>query len=729
MTKQAFLALLLVVSILEPALGQSPQPSPAPAVQPPSIQTQPPTPQQTPPSDKEDTVRITTNLVQVDAVVTKDGKPVNDLKAEDFEIFEDGHRQVITNFAYVSNVPDSVTPADVKAAVKNSRDKNIPPIPAAPVRLNDPHRIVALVIDDLGSSAESMSQVRRQLRKYVNEQLQPNDLVAIIRTGGDVGALQQFTNDKRVLQSAIDKAQWNICSRVGPTVFQPAGLSDGAFGQDTTTGLCGGRSVGSTMRSLRFILQSMAELPGRKSMVIFSDSIPREEQEVTMSLGEEDSDRVFPSARNYYYVLQKLAEIAIRASVVIYGVDTQGLQYTGVTAADMIGGSSRNMTNQINAVQRSRSLLLWQRREGAELLARETGGFMVQNSNDYRLNRIMEDQQGYYLLGYRPTEETFNRHFHHIKARVKRSGLSLRTRKGFYGISEDDAKLAQRTPIDKTNLALISPFGAHDVDVELTSFFANSQATGSLLRSFMYINAKDLTFADNGDGWQATNVEIRGIIFGNNGDVVDQVNYTRRLRIRAEAYEQALRDGLALQFDMPIKKPGPYQLRVSVRDLASSRIGSAGQFVSVPNLGNQRLALSGIVLGGAVAASQPKQSATASDGPVTDSPAIRRFSPGANLQFACVIYNGAIDAASRRPQLTMLARLFHDGKIVQTSPLMSVDATNQPDLARIITAGLVQLNTDLEPGKYFLQLVVSDPLSKDKQGEAMQWIDFEVVKR
>src|SRR6266480_6188596 len=474
MTKQAFFALLLMFSILIPALCQNP----APAVQPPSIQTQtPPTPQQAPPSEKEETVRITTNLVQVDAVVTKDGKPVNDLKAEDFEIFEDGHRQIITNFAYVSNVPDSVTPANAKAPVKNSRDKNIPPIPAAPVRLNDPHRIVALVVDDLGLSAESMSQVRKQLRKYVNEQLQPNDLVAIIRTGGDVGALQQFTNDKRVLQSAIDKAQWNICSRVGPTVFQPAGLSDGAFGQDTTTGLCGGRSVGSTMRSLRFILQSMAELPGRKSMVIFSDSIPREEQEVTMSLGEEDYDRVFPSARNYYYVLQKLAEIAIRASVVIYGVDTQGLQYTGVTAADMISGSSRNMTNQINATQMSRSLLLWQRREGAELLARETGGFMVQNSNDYRLNRIMEDQQGYYLLGYRPTEETFNRHFHHIKARVKRSGLSLRTRKGFYGISEDDAKLAQRTPIDKTNLALISPFGAHDVEVELTSFFANSQAT------------------------------------------------------------------------------------------------------------------------------------------------------------------------------------------------------------------------------------------------------------
>ena len=86
----------------------------------------------------------------------------------------------------------------------------------------------------------------------------------------------------------------------------------------------------------------------------------------------------------------------------------------------------------------SRSDLLWRRREGGELIARQTGGFQVRNSNSFELPRILQDQNGYYLLGYSPTSETFNRRFHHIKAKVKRSGMTLRTRYGFFGVSEED---------------------------------------------------------------------------------------------------------------------------------------------------------------------------------------------------------------------------------------------------------------------------------------------------
>ena len=100
MTKQTILALLLVFSIYPPLVAQSPVPAASP------VQTPTPTPAEASPTpdDKDDVVRITTNLVQVDAVVTKNGKPVRDLKGEDFEIFEDGHRQQITTFAYISNV-------------------------------------------------------------------------------------------------------------------------------------------------------------------------------------------------------------------------------------------------------------------------------------------------------------------------------------------------------------------------------------------------------------------------------------------------------------------------------------------------------------------------------------------------------------------------------------------------------------------------------------------------
>ena len=94
MKSKPFLALLLSVCVLLPALAQTK----------PATTTQP----QKPADDKDDdVVRITTNLVQIDVSVTKDGKVVPNLTADDFEIYEDGRKQAITSFAFVSNVPNT----------------------------------------------------------------------------------------------------------------------------------------------------------------------------------------------------------------------------------------------------------------------------------------------------------------------------------------------------------------------------------------------------------------------------------------------------------------------------------------------------------------------------------------------------------------------------------------------------------------------------------------------
>ena len=69
----------------------------------------------------------------------------------------------------------------------------------------EPRRTMAIVVDDLGMSAESMGLARNQLRKFIADKMQPNDLVAIMRTSGESGALQQFTNDKRLLNRAVDQ--------------------------------------------------------------------------------------------------------------------------------------------------------------------------------------------------------------------------------------------------------------------------------------------------------------------------------------------------------------------------------------------------------------------------------------------------------------------------------------------------------------------------------------------
>ncbi|HEX6729338.1 MAG TPA: VWA domain-containing protein, partial [Pyrinomonadaceae bacterium] len=382
----------------------------------------PPEPQKKAEDTDDDVVRITTNLVQVDAVVTKGGKMVTNLTADDFEIYEDGRKQTITSFAYISNVPSA------PAGLAPEKGKAIDVVPVSPVKRDDVRRTVALVVDDLGLSAESVMQVKKQLRKFITEELSPNDLVAVIRTSGELGALQQFTNDKRILSRAVDRVRWNACSRAGVSVLPRLQVISSQFEDPELS--CGGGSYYGTMKALRFIIDAMGQLPGRKSMVILSDSLPVESQEIKFESPELNA---ISNTTRFPGLLQRIAEKAIRASVVIYAVDTQGLQYTGITAADSMPLTRQTMNASINNVMSTRAALLWRRSEGGQLISRQTGGFQVRNSNSFELDRIMEDQNGYYLIGYRPTTETFNRKFHHIKAKVKRSGMTVRTRFGFLG--------------------------------------------------------------------------------------------------------------------------------------------------------------------------------------------------------------------------------------------------------------------------------------------------------
>ena len=168
---------------------------------------------------KDDVVRISVTLVQVDAVVTDEkGKQVTDLKPEDFQILEDGRSQRITNFSYISNV--SPKPAQ-PATPAGPPDKLAPPVPSRLLRPDEIKRTMALVVDDLSMSFESIAYTRYALKKFVDQQMQPGDLVAILRTGAGIGALQQFTSDKRQLYAAIERLRWNSWGVGGIGAFGP----------------------------------------------------------------------------------------------------------------------------------------------------------------------------------------------------------------------------------------------------------------------------------------------------------------------------------------------------------------------------------------------------------------------------------------------------------------------------------------------------------------------------
>jgi VWFA-related protein len=726
MNKRLLVTLVLLFSLLPNLTAQQPaQPSPSPVPeQQPAAQ-----PQTTPRDDEQDVVRITTSLVQIDAVVTKDGKQVTDLKADDFEIFEDGKPQTITQFSYVSNIPAAAAAMPNAAAAPPPSDlKGSPIVPVKP-QPNEVRRTVALVVDDLGIAAENMLAVKHQLREFLEKQVQPNDLVSILQTGGsEVGALQQFTTDKRVLSSAVDRLRWNPCSRGGSNVFGGVRPS-----------VCSIDMLRRTFQVLRFVLQGMRDLPGRKSMVVLSGSMPvkepdleiagvkvRETDQLSGGLGTRKSDdpgigdQLNPqrSAQAGVTSLQTIAELAIRASVVIYAIDTRGLQPTSWQAMDSLPtGPQQTRDQETTSGLRARSEFLTAGREGGGLIARETGGFAVYNSNDFKLQRVMDDQRGYYLIGYRPNDETFNRRFHQIKVRAKGSGLEVRTRKGFYGVTEDEAKMMQLTTGDRMAKALMSPFGANDVNIRLTTIFANDPTRGSLLRSFLFLNARDLVFQHLPDGTHEATFDLSNVMFGDYGKVVNRQDEKVKLRLSQARYDQVLREGIVYKFDRLIKQTGGFQYRVALRDTSSSRIGAAGQFIEAPDLRNDRLALSGVLLG----------SLGSSADDVRKGPAVRRFQPGSPLTLAYTVYNAVIDKKTHLPQLTAQTRIYRDGKPVYTGTIATLDPAGQTDLQRIVAVAQLELGSEFLPGEYVLQIIVSDRLANEKQGTASQWIDFEVV--
>ena len=141
---QLALATTLTFSLLTPVVGQNP--APAPRQNAPVTTT----------TAQDDVVRVTTNLVQVDVVVTdKEGKQVTNLGPEDFEIFENKEKQKITNFSYVST-RSGATSAPQVAREAAPAAKDAPAVPPAAVASAPGRRIIALVVDDLGLSFESM---------------------------------------------------------------------------------------------------------------------------------------------------------------------------------------------------------------------------------------------------------------------------------------------------------------------------------------------------------------------------------------------------------------------------------------------------------------------------------------------------------------------------------------------------------------------------------------------
>jgi VWFA-related protein len=697
----------------------------------------------------QEVVRITTQLVQVDAVVTdKKGKHVEDLAEGDFELLVDGKKQQLTHFSHISSPTGLSEPA---AGKKDNLVAGPESMPTRQIAPEEVRRTIAFVVDDMGLSPSSMALARETLRKFIGEQMQDGDLVAIIRTGSGLGMLEQFTSDKRILYTSVEKLAWNPLSRdMMPTFASDSGADEvdaaqaerqaeqqaaaDSFAEFQETSFTTG-----TLGATSFVVRSLRNFPGRKSLILLSDGFRINSR----TNNDNTTNQVLQS-------LENLVEQANRSSVVIYSIDAKGVQ-PFMPGADV--GGRPSATAHSDALQTAQEAL-----EGLNFLSQQTGGFTVVNTNDLNIGveEALYDQQSYYLLGFDPEDEKFDRRRHSIKVKVNRPGLRVRTRSGFFGVSdgghENATPAAPKTPQTRGQQilsALFAPMGARDLSLRMTPYFFNSSKDGPIVRALFHIDCSKLTFKDGPDGQKRLNLDLATFAFDEEGVTADLNAHRLVLNFDEKRYREAVAEGLAYRADFQLKKPGAYQFRAVLRDGESGRTGSVSQFIRLPDLNKNRLALSGLVMTtpkiGAGAASNNSGAGVASIAPSSASPEraekeddknsqsgdlqatpyVRKFPRSGWVQYGVAVYNAAANKKTRLPQITVQAEVYRDGKPAYRLQPRALEFSPGVNPKRFDYVGRLRLN-DFPAGDYLLHVIVTDGLARKKFARAEQWMDFSV---
>lgn len=652
-------------------------------------QTPSPTPDAVPEDDGQ-VVRISTSLVQMDVTITdKKGNPITDLRQDEIEIYQNDKKQEITNLSFVSGKKN--TGAGNKLQV-GSKSRNI--------KAEQIRRTIVLVVDDLTLSFENTYWVRKAVKKFIDTQMQEGDLVAVIRTSSGIGSLQQFTTDKRQLMAAAEKIKYT--SAVAPiTLFFPSAADRNSkrskrVREPETARFRESVFAAGSLGALNYVIKGMKELPGRKSIMLLSEGLPLFFW-----------NNKIPESTGIFSSLKRLIDLANRSSVVIYGIDPTGLSIPGEPTTAFFDRD---------------------RQDSLRLLSQDTGGFAVFNQNDMNkgMDRVLNDQS-YYLVGYEPDESTFDSKipkYNQVKVTVSRPDAEVRYRRSFMGFSEENIKTTKFSAKERMINALTSPFGLNEITLDLNTLFTSDADQRPLLRSVIHVGPGDLIFSEQPNGKYKAAFDLAAITVGDSGVVVDEIAKEFTVEVDRAEYELINKSGFVYDFTFSLKEAGAYQVRVAIRDHESDKVGSANQFVDIPNFKKGKLLLSSPFLENVSNGDQEDPKSVAGTWRATAS---REFRSGTVLKFAYSIFNAKMDA-SRNAKLTYQPKVFYNGTLIYTGNKMPLTVKDSADYRSLETNGKITLSSAFKPGEYILQLTVTDEMRKGSKGTADQFIQFDIME-
>jgi VWFA-related protein len=650
----------------------------------------------TPPDQPAVTFKVAINYVEVDAsVFDRDGQFVPNLKKEDFEVLEDGVRQDVTAFTQVNIPIERPEPPPLQATTVIEPDvvSNVRPFEG---------RVYVIILDDKHTAALRSQLVKRAATQFISQYMAANDVAAVISTGGQLQATQEFTSNKRLLLRAVNnfmgqKIRSETEERLDEYQRQSS-VPTGPSGSNITSvddprDMERGYDARMALETIAKISDWVGSIRGRrKAIVWFSEGI--------------DYDIYNFQKREASTITEKMKDViasATRSDVSIYSIDPRGLTSLADESINVAGGFPSDPL--LNLSMQSFQDSLRRSQDSLRSLSEETGGFAAVNSNDFTnaFTRVVKDNSGYYVLGYYPKDERRDGRFRRIQVKVNRQGLEVRSRRGYtaprgkapaerkaVGGDQTSAEVrdALDSPLPLSGLrlhAFAAPFKgtAPNTDVMITV-----EAEG---RSFGFVEKEGKFFSDLEVSTIA--VDYQGKIRGGDRNFV---NFALKPENRPTFVATGVR--MATRLHLP---PGRYQIRVAAKEGGTSRVGTINYDIDVPDFTQDPLMMSGIAI---TSASSVRMSTVKPDEELKAAlpappVAVRDFPKGDEMALFAEVYDNDVKTPHTVDITTTV--IAEDGRTVFTAheERQSSDLQGKPGgyghTARFST-------TDFAPGTYVL---------------------------
>lgn len=674
----------------------------------------------------DDVVRVKSNLVNIDVMVKdKKGKYIADLKAEDFIIFENGVQQKVEFFdaplVGTTNRTSAAPTGEVKAD------------PAGPPGVT--RNYVTLVVDTQNTDITNLKPVREGTVKYIRDQITDSDVVALLTVTNGLQLLQPFTHDKAKLIAALENLgvraasknleQANIAENINSLRVELQGASEAPIDSPAAGSNAARIMIMQTMlaqfiklrtalslqqsrpvlAAIAAICEGLRPIPGKKTLVLFSQGF------------------VTPAVLDWQ--VQSTIDIANRANVAIYIIDSAGLRASAPTSTSLGGSSALGGISAVTSQEQriravgGETVFDTSRQEGSsreyDILYRmsgDTGGRFLKGNNDIGqgLERINQEIQSRYTLAYRSTNQNFDGSFRKVKIEVRRPDAQILSRSGYYAIPPEEIVLL--SPADKK---LFDTFGAIEsnpampVSVSLSHFRSRD---GLYTVPLAIELPPEAVQVERKGEKRLMQLEVLGILKMTPDKVLSRLGGHFNVSLTDREYQSIVSNKIYYRQDLMLT-PGDYTIDLIVRDRQSGKMSTRREHLLLPDL-DAEFATTGLVLSRYVEAANPQATEpdvfTVRKTSIRPS-AARQFRPTDNLVMLTSIYNAANSPDTGKPMVRVTARLMKDGQPA-TKPFDFVltEIDNEP-VPHLTFAEYIRL-TGMSPGSYTVSIESKDMVTK-----------------